>query len=123
MKKLRLMTAFAVLLLLAACSRQQEAESLVKRFMKENLVDNRMAEVRYSHVDSTFYVTDSVVKALRAGAGSIAAYKSPVNYAEGATTPKMMFMNVRYKDARGNDHRQTFYLDSELTRVICFKGN
>lgn len=124
MRKLKNSVLLSAFTFLAVCCGQQHcAESLVRQFMKDNLRDSRVAEMQCSRVDSTFYISDSLVNVLRRKARHHVAYKSNIAYAQGAVPRKLLFMNVRYKDEHGTTHRQTFYFDVEMTRVICFKGN
>ena len=57
--------AFVVVMAIASCGgSKNDAERLVKDFLKENLVEPDYKYIDFSDLDSTFYVNDSIVGTL-----------------------------------------------------------
>lgn len=118
--------AYAVvflLMLLASCGKQHQAESLVKDFMKENMSQpDLMRGANFRKLDSTYVITDSLIQVFHATANQSGRYKANISYAAGEATKPLMITRVSYKwnDAEVSD---TYYLDAALTRVVAVKCN
>ena len=112
-----------VALLLASCGRQQQAKSVVKDFMKENLANPSALDIdKFSPLDSTLRIGDSLVTVMRRAAEANQRYKRDISYAEGDTPKKLLMTRVSYK--LGDETCQdTYYLDEALSRVVAFKTN
>ena len=103
------------LLLFASCGRQQQAKSVVKDFMAEQLHQTDIDYYDFSEIDSTRALSDSIIQVLRQRGPKDVQYQ----HYKGKT-----LLLIRAKYLRGNDScSTTFYLDSEATGVIAFKEN
>ena len=99
-----------------------DAERLIKEFLEENLVDGDFKYLDFSDLDSTFYVNDSIVRAMRVTHDTTSVFKKGIKYAEGQDTRKKHFIHVHYRVGE-KKIRQTFDLDDQLTRVLSFKND
>lgn len=113
----------SVALLLASCGRQHNAESTVKDFMEENLKEpSTLSDVSFNGIDSTRYLNDSIVSAIRQNAQSTATqYKSGIEYGNGSIGKSLVTVRVNYT-VGGAVYTDTYYLDKELSRVVAFKS-
>ena len=122
----RIMTAviaFVVVMAIASCGgSKNDAERLVKDFLKENLVEPDYKYIDFSDLDSTFYVNDSIVKAMREINDTTSVFKKGIKYAEGQDSRKKHFIHVSYRMGE-KKVKQTFYLDDQLTRILSFKND
>ena len=103
-----------IALLLVSCGRQQQAKSVVKDFMKEQLQKD-VSYIDFSDVDSTHAFTDSLILRLRQQG------LQGVTYHEyrGRT-----LLHIRVKYLEGQDScSTTFYLDPEIQGVVVYKDN
>lgn len=90
---------------------------MVEDFMKSGLGLTDYDVVEWSRVDSTFFVSDSVLQAMRSQA---ATQVRGVSYVK--ATPKLLYLHVRY--VQGNDTlRKTFYFDDTMSGIVGFKDN
>ncbi len=105
----------ATLLLFASCGRQQQAKSVLKDFMSEQLHRDDVSYLNFSDVDSTHAFTDSLIAILRQRGGKGVQYQER----KGRT-----LLHIRAKYLQGQDTcSTTFYLDDEATGVIAYKDN
>ncbi|MBR1469958.1 MAG: hypothetical protein IJ605_07610 [Prevotella sp.] len=103
------------------CNKEKSrAQTLVKDFLKENLVDKDFKTLDFSRLDSTKVVSDSMFLRMRENATENRQFKPEISYADGPKTKKLYFIRVKYLVAK-DTIRQTFYLDDELSRVVSFK--
>lgn len=116
-----IMCSFA--LLLASCGRQHNAENIVTDFMEQNLKEpSTLSNVRFNDIDSTRYLNDSIVSAIRQNVKSTATqYKSPIEYGSDDIGKSLVTVRVDYT-VGGNSYTDTYYLDKELTSVVAFKS-
>ena len=113
MKRIYIIIGIA-LLLFASCGRQQQAKSIVKDFMEQQL-QRDVSYLDFSDIDSTRAIGDSLIDVLRQKAGKDIAYQNR----EGHT---LFFIRAKYlldKDTLST----TFYLDPALKGVVAFKQN
>ena len=120
MKRTIYIIGVALLLLTASCGRQQQAKSIVKDFMEQNLTDASQLEyVSFSGIDSTRTISDSLLMALRKQAPQ--HFRSSIQYQQ-RHSPTLIHTRVRYLMG-GDTMSATFYMDPQLTGVIAFKEN
>lgn len=113
--------AFCAMMAISGCGGPKSgAQKLVKEFLKENLADPNYKNIYFSDLDSTFYVTDSIVQVMRTNADTSTVFKKNIKWAEGPIARKKHFLHVGYKIG-DKKVKQTFYFDDSLTRVISFK--
>lgn len=109
-------------LLLVGCGESRQARGLVRDFMGRDMGLADAEVLEWSKMDSTFFVTDSVVQVMRVRAAAVGQLRAHGHAAYVAPTPKLHFIHVRYV-AGGDTLRQTFYLDAGLTGVVGFKND
>ncbi|MBR5690274.1 MAG: hypothetical protein IKX17_07505 [Prevotella sp.] len=113
--------AFAVAMAFTSCNREKSrAQSLVKDFLKENLVENDFKVMDFSRLDSTKVVSDSLFQLMREKGEKNSHFKQPLAFPDGPKTTKMYFIRVKYRVYQ-DTILQTFYFDDELSRVVSFK--
>lgn len=111
-----------MLLLVIACGQQHDAEVVIKDFMKENMVNySEIDDLKFTDIDSTKRITDSIVTAMRKAANTSKVYKKNIIYKE-YTGNNMIMSRINYK-LDNKDYSDTYYLNSELTHIIAFKIN
>jgi len=114
MKHLTYIIIGIALLLFASCGQQQQAKSVVKDFVAEQL-NRDVSYLDFSSVDSTHALSDSLITALR--------QRGPkgVKYQEYSSRT---LLHIRAKYLQGGDTcSMTFYLDNEAVGVVAFKEN
>ena len=97
-----------------------KAESMVKDFLKENLVENDFKVMDFSRLDSTTFVSDSLFQLMREKGAKDSRFKQPLDFSDDAKTKKLLFIRVKYRIEK-DTILQTFYFDDELSRVVSFK--
>ena len=113
-----------IMLLLVSCNgRQHDAENTVAEYMAENLYDAKEMKItKFSRLDSTTKVKDSVIVALRQNAENGGRYKKGIPYVEPSARKMLYVMRVNYM--LGNaECSDTYYLDESLERVVAVKNN
>lgn len=119
---------YVIAMLMAAvfcvgCGAQHDAKRLVSGFLDANLKSADISGVSYGRLDSTFYITDSIVTVLRQQADTMKAFKRGIKY-DAAKKPdgKLLYMKVSFKQDN-EKQAYTFYLDHSLQQVVAFKRN
>lgn len=105
-----------IIALLTGCGQGHEAKNLVKTFMATQMGINDYDVVQWGLLDSTFFVSDSMVHVMR----QQVAGKVKGNYAK--PSAKLLYLNVKYAIDK-DTIRQTFYFDDKLTGVVSLKDN
>ncbi len=112
------MALLLMVMLLTACGRDSKERGLASDFMEQSLGVKEYDVVKWSAVDSTFFVSDSMLQVMRAQAAS--KIRGEVHYV--APTPKLLYLNLRY--AVGKDTlARTFYFDDRASGIVGFKDN
>lgn len=114
-----------MMLLLASCGKQHQAESLVKDFMEEHLTDpSSLSKVTFRDIDSTSaFCNDSIIQLIRAHAAESGRYRSDIVYAKpDGATGKLIFIRVNYR-LKDQEMSDTYYLNPSLTGVVAVKTN
>jgi len=120
-KMLVAIVALAVAMAFTGCNREKsKAESMVKDFLKENLVENDFKVMDFSRLDSTTFVSDSMAHIMRAKMANNKRFKPEMRFPKGPKTKKLYFIRVKYRIEK-DTILQTFYFDDELSRVVSFK--
>jgi len=105
----------ASLLLFASCGRQQQAKSVVKDFMSDQLHREDISYIDFSDVDSTHTFTDSLISVLRERGVKGLQYQERKGKS---------LLHIRAKYLSGVDTcSTTFYLDTEANGVVAYKDN
>lgn len=129
MKKMKMMfvMALGLVLMFTSCGNQHKAQSLVKDFLDENLVDQDCSYERFSHLTPTAMINFEQMKAMRQNVSKLPYVKNNIDYNDTAYPDTLLYLRATYKltDNQGKKQEvtQTFYLDKGLTRVIGFKEN
>ena len=119
MKRIYIIIGIA-LLLFASCGRQQEANSIVKDFMKAHVEDySKVSYLEFYDVDSTRNISDSLIQVLHGR--TPAHFSRNISYQQrGGKT----LWHIRTRYLLDDDTcSATFYLDKEMTGVVAFKEN
>lgn len=113
----------SLVLLVASCGQQHRAETLVEDFMEKNMNDHSSLEdVSFNDIDSTRYINDSIMVAMRIMAKTTAKhYKSTIDYGSQSVGKTLVMARVTYK-LKGKEYTDTYYMDKEITRVVAFKS-
>ena len=120
-KTLVAIVALVVAMAFTGCNREKsKAESMVKDFLKENLVENDFKVMDFSRLDSTTFVSDSMAHMMRMKMANDPLFKPEMNYQKGHKTRNLYFIRVKYRIEK-DTILQTFYFDDELSRVVSFK--
>ena len=120
-KTLVAIVALVVAMAFTGCNREKsKAESMVKDFLKENLVENDFKVMDFSRLDSTTFVSDSLFQLMREKGEKDSRFKQPLDFSDDAKTKKLLFIRVKYRIEK-DTILQTFYFDDELSRVVSFK--
>ena len=120
-KTLVAIVALVVAVAFTGCNREKsKAESMVKDFLKENLVENDFKVMDFSRLDSTTFVSDSLFQLMREKGAKDSRFKQPLDFSDDAKTKKLLFIRVKYRIEK-DTILQTFYFDDELSRVVSFK--
>ncbi|WP_154655648.1 hypothetical protein [Xylanibacter oryzae] len=126
MNKYSLLLAICFVLLLSSCGQQYKAKSLVNDFMEANVKDfSVINEKNFGKIDSSSFISDSMVMDMRKKANDLKLYKNGIKYTAGKLPDVYYFIRVTYntQSGKGKTHKnlQTFYFDKEITRIIAFK--
>lgn len=110
----------AAAFILCACGKQHKAEETVKDFLDAYLTTADYS-VDFTKIDSTRFVPDSAVHAMRKSAAANASFKKDMKY--GANPPQRTYVFTKAAIFIGKDTlRHTFYLTPEMTQVVSFKN-
>lgn len=101
--------------LLTGCGDGHQAKSVINDFIDANLPGERK-QVVFLRLDSTRFVKADDVAAMRKN-------KPGAPYSNVKLPGKLLFMTTRFTDEKGNARQQTFYLNEDLTGIVCFKEN
>ncbi len=111
------------ILLFASCGPQYDAEDLVENFMEQNMREEmKPSAIRFTDIDSTTFVNDSVIISLRHQARRAQRYRPDVKYAPDQPFKKLIVTRVTYR-VEDQEYNDTYYLDMDLTRVVAYKEN
>lgn len=126
-KKMMFVMALGLVLMFTSCGDQNKAQSLVKDFLNENLVDQDCSYERFSRLTPTAMISFAQMKAMRQNVSKLPYVKNNIDYNDTAYPDTLLYLRATYKliDNQGKKQEvtQTFYLDKGLTRVIGFKEN
>lgn len=116
-----LVGSLAVCMVLVGCGKQRKAEAVVSDFIDKNITIDGYS-VDFSPMDSTNRITADRIADMRKAVASDPLFKKGT--ALGQASPNGKYAFTRTRIINGTDTLvRTFYLDSELTRVVAFKMN
>lgn len=125
--KMKFVMALGLVLMFTSCGDQHKAQSLVKDFLDENLVDQDCSYERFTRLTPTAMINFEQMKAMRQNVSKLPYVKNNIDYNDTAYPDTLLYLRATYKltDNQGKKQEvtQTFYLDKGLTRVIGFKEN
>ncbi|MBQ8046408.1 MAG: hypothetical protein IJ196_00580 [Prevotella sp.] len=114
----------AFMLLTTGCNPQKsEAKKLATHFIKEYVNEDFARHTNFMKLDSTYYVTDSVIGNLRQQADTSRLFKTKIAYGDEPSTTLVYFLQAKLHDKDGEEHLLTFYYDLGITRLLAVKGN
>ncbi len=106
---------------LSSCGEQYKAKQLVSNFLDRSLAKKDFAIENCSKLDSTYYITDSTLNAMRAASRKETPFIR-TRYEGVKRSKKLLFIRIDYTN-NGRKHTQTFYMDDRLQHVVAFKNN
>jgi len=112
----------AIALATTSCDEYGKAKTTVADFMEENLNSGSPSDLEFVGIDSTLFVNDSMVVAMRRQAESSGQYKQGAEYAPLPAPRKLIFVKTSF--LQGNEKsrsRHTFYLGDDQKQVFCVK--
>lgn len=116
---------FIVVMLLSvlSCGQQHKAESVVKGFMERNMLDGKKpSNIVFHDMDSTTYITDSLVHVMRNALKQSDRYSHDITYSSANMDSYLKVIRVEYK-LDGQKYSDSYYLDNEITGVVSLKCN
>lgn len=111
----------ATTLVLMGCGQGHKAESLIKDHIDAHLKNKGLSAVSFSELDSTGYINRALVDKMRRSPEINSLYDVKDGYVDPVGTDKLMFMSVTMSDQKGKKSKHTFYLNHDLTGVVCAK--
>ena len=106
---------------LSSCGEQYKAKQLVSNFLDRSLAKKDFSIENCSKLDSTYYITDSTLNAMRAASRTETPFIR-ARYEGVKRSKKLLFIRIDYTN-NGRKHTQTFYMDDRLQHVVAFKNN
>lgn len=106
---------------LSSCGEQYKAKQLVSNFLDRSLAEKDFSIENCSKLDSTYYITDNTLNAMRAASRKETPFIR-ARYESVKRSKKLLFIRIDYTN-NGRKHTQTFYMDDRLQHVVAFKNN
>ncbi len=117
----------SVMLLFTACGEQHKAQSLVKDFLNENLIDKDCCFERFSKLKPTAMINAERLQTMRKDIETLPIIKKGIKYNDEALPDTLLYIRATYqltsKDGKKDKYTQTFYMDKAITHIIAFKKN
>ena len=132
MRRVIFFFALLTVILLYGCrSESDRVHGKVEDFLEATVADGYTFDIeKYENWDSTYYVSQESVDANRAYAAGVAYFKKDISYQPYSPGDKLIYVCVSYKVSAKDgsttppsDCRQTFYMDKDLTGIVCVKEN
>ena len=108
------------LLFLVSCGQKQQAKSTDKDFVKTNFATTDYRFKDFGKLDSTRYVTDSIIEVMKIRAASDKTFRKDASYGRRVAKEQLKYLPVKMKIA-DKDTVLTFYLTNKLTQVVAVK--
>lgn len=105
-------------LLLLSCGEGHGSKTLVKDFMKHNMVLDDYKIIGWSQLKDTYFVSDSMTNVMHKNAELSGLVKQGAKYTP--PTEKLRFIQVEYT-VNEDTLKHTFYLDDKLTGIVSIK--
>ena len=124
--KTKILFSLLTTLLLASCGPKQQAKDTVKAFVKASIGSvGEGSPLAYSfkdfgHLDSTRYVTDSIIGVMQANAKRDSHFQSAPAYGQRKPKEQLKYITAKMS-VDHQDTTYTFYLTNDLTQVVAFK--
>ena len=116
-----------IVLLFTSCGEQHKAQSLVKDFLNENLIDNDCNFERFSKLTPTAMINAERLAAMRKDIETLPIVKKGIQYGSNELPDTLLYIRATYKltgkDGEKEKFTQTFYMDKGITHIIAFKKN
>ena len=124
-KKMMFVMVSGLVLMFTSCGDQHKAQSLVKDFLNENLVDQDCSYERFSRLTPTAMISFDQMKVMRQNVSKLPYVKKNINYNDAAYPDTLLYLGgyIQADQPSGREagSNPNFYLDKGLTRVIGFK--
>lgn len=115
------------MLLFTSCGEQHKAQSLVKDFLNENLIDNDCSYERFGKLTPTAMINADRLAAMRKDIETLPIVKKGIRYKSNDLPDTLLYIRATYKLTGKNGEKekftQTFYMDKGITHIIAFKKN
>jgi len=123
MRKSIIVIALAALAFVSCDTKKSGAKGMIKDFTKEYMVDVDDYRMYIERIDSTRHVGKDKVMQMRQTGGPAGVYKKGVQYEAGDIPKTLTYVNVLFthKSDSNKTHKQTFYFDQEMTRIVANK--
>ena len=116
-----------IVLLFTSCGEQHKAQSLVKDFLNENLIDNDCSFERFSKLKTTAMITANRLADMRKDIETLPIVKKGIQYESSELPDTLLYIRATYqltgKNGKKEKFTQTFYMDKGITHIIAFKKN
>lgn len=117
MKKLTGTLLFILsVLVMSGCNSDKGARKLIRHFIETEMQVDDADVQQWSDVDSTFFVSDSLIRVMRANGASYVRPQTVYN----RPTAKLHYVRVTYATEK-DTVTQTFYIDDGLAGIVGFK--
>ena len=104
---------------LASCSKQGDAERLVREFVAQNAVaPDELVTLGFGNLDSTKVIRDSLVLDMRTRDNPL--FKKHIDYPVRTSGRMLYFLRTTFA-CKNDTVQHTFYMDETLERVVAFK--
>ncbi|MBQ7421246.1 MAG: hypothetical protein IJV27_03770, partial [Prevotella sp.] len=110
------------LIALASCGPKRQAKSTIKAFIKENISEKSHYSIEdYGRLDSTRYLTDSIISIMHTNAEKNKAFGNNLQYGKRKDKKKQLkYIPIKMK-VYDQDTTYIFYLTNDLQQVVAFK--
>lgn len=105
------------------CSSGNSPKSVVNEFLDSYVSDGyNVSEKQFSRPDSTFFITDSIIRVMHKKAQAMPEYSKNITYSAHESGKKLIYITLKFR-INGKPCSQTFYIDEGTNGVVAFKDN
>ena len=91
-KKMMFVMVSGLVLMFTSCGDQHKAQSLVKDFLDENLVDQDCSYERFSHLTPTAMISFDQMKVMRQNVSKLPYVKKNIDYNDAAYPDTLLYL-------------------------------
>ena len=115
-KKLMFVMVSGLVLMFTSCGNQHKAQSLVKDFLDENLVDQDCSYERFSRLTPTAMISFDQMKVMRQNVSKLPYVKKNIDYNDAAYPDTLLYLDPPYYK-KGQGLYMNYYNDSDHTQI------